>query len=336
MNMRAYSLIGILALVFAFMTSCGQEEVPETAVPPVPLSIEQQRLEAIGHLDSTSLWILTRPEDMAGHDGLDTLTAEAWILVEASRGLVISEKNADQRMYPASLTKMMTCLLALEHGHLDDTIRLARDVFVTTDCHVRPGDSYVARDLLNEMMLLSDNVAAYALAAHAAGDTLAFFDMMNRKADYLGMKATHFANANGMPNDSNYSTARDLLRLARYAMCDTLFASIVGTPFLDIPLTDGRHQPCKNTNVLLENYEGCFGIKTGYTRKAGACLASAATRDGITLYLILLKSRNYATRFPESALLLDYGFSVIDGYRWRQLLMGPMLQTMEGLKRLRR
>ena len=335
MNIRAYSVVGIIALVLAFMTSCGQEEVAETAAPPVPLSIEQQRLEAIGRLDSTSLWILTRPEDMAGHDGLDTLTAEAWLLVESSRGLVISEKNADQRMYPASLTKMMTCLLALEQGHLDDTVKVTRDLFVTTDCHVRPGDSYVAKDLLNEMMLMSDNVGAYILAAHAGGDTLTFFDMMNRKADYLGMGATHFANANGLPNDSNYSTARDLMRLARYAMCDTLFASIVGTPFLDVPLTDGRHQPCKNTNILLENYEGCFGIKTGYTRKAGWCLASAATRNGVTLFLILLKSQNYAKRYEESALLLDYGFGVIDHYRWQRLLMAPVLQAMEGLKHLR-
>lgn len=334
--MNTHLKSALMAVCAVALVACGGRRLEVAEPAPVPLSQEEQRLLDCSRLDSVSLWTLADSAAMPGRDGLDTLTAEAWILVEASRGLVISEKNADQRMYPASLTKMMTCLLALEHGHLDDTIRLTRDVFVTTDCHVRPGDSYVARDLLNEMMLLSDNVAAYALAAHAAGDTLAFFDMMNRKADYLGMKATHFANANGMPNDSNYSTARDLLRLARYAMCDTLFASIVGTPFLDIPLTDGRHQPCKNTNVLLENYEGCFGIKTGYTRKAGACLASAATRDGITLYLILLKSRNYATRFPESALLLDYGFSVIDGYRWRQLLMGPVLQAMEGLRCLRR
>ena len=94
-------------------------------------------------------------------------------------------------------------------------------------------------------------------------------------------------------------------------MSNPSFADIVGMPFMDIPLLDGRHLPCQNTNLLLEKYEGCIGVKTGYTRQAGYCLASAATREGRTLYLVLLGSRSMATRFTESALLLDYGFDKI-------------------------
>ena len=97
-------------------------------------------------------------------------------------------------------------------------------------------------------------------------------------------------------------------------MRDSLFAQIVGTKEKDVHLTDGRHMPCRNTNVLLTTYDGCIGIKTGFTRQAGNCLASAATRNGTTLYLVLLNSRSMSSRFKESALLLDYGFKVMQAY----------------------
>lgn len=164
------------------------------------------------------------------------------------------------------------------------------------------------------MMLQSDNDAAYAIAKHISGDTLSFCDMMNEKAAYLGMTNTHFVNPNGMPAPDNFSTANDLIRLARYAMRDSMFAEIVGTTEKSVPLIDGRHMDCRNTNALLFSYEGCFGIKTGYTRQAGNCLASAATRDGTTLYLVLLHSRSIRSRFTESAILLDYGFRVMQTY----------------------
>jgi D-alanyl-D-alanine carboxypeptidase len=132
------------------------------------------------------------------------------------------------------------------------------------------------------------------------------------------MDSTHFANPNGMPNDSTYSTAHDLLVLARYCMRDTAFAKIVGSPLIDVPLIDGRHIACQNTNLLLGKYDGCIGVKTGYTRQAGSCLASAATRNGITLHLVLLKSRSRSSRFSESATLLDYGFRVAEAMRKAQ------------------
>ena len=173
-------------------------------------------------------------------------------------------------------------------------------------------------NLIYEMMMLSDNDAAYAIAKHIGGDTLTFCNMMNEKAAYLGMINTHFANPNGMPNFQNYSTAKDMMTLVRYCMADSAFAQIVGTASKDISLIDKRHLPCKNTNVLLEKYDGCIGIKTGYTKLAGYCLASAARRGDTTLFLILLNSKSLASRFTESALLLDYGFNVMTAYREHQ------------------
>ena len=279
----------------------------------VPLTPEEQRLQRITHLD-TSLTDRVLPDTIPGFDRLAELSAEAWMLVDDSTGLVISQKNAGEKRFMASLTKMMTCLLALENGNMSDTVCILPADCPTRDSRVKAGDSYKLADLVREMMLVSDNNAACAVARHVGGDTLSFCQMMNGKAHYLGMDSTRFANPNGMPNDSNYSCARDLVRLTRYCMADSVFANIVGTAEADLPLTDGRHLPCLNTNQLLTTYAGCIGIKTGYTRQASGCLACAATRDGTTLHLVLLGSRGRVARFSESAVLLDFGFRVMKAY----------------------
>lgn len=275
---------------------------------------EQARLNKISIIDTISLRQVLNPDSIEGRSKLDSLTAEAWMLVDDSTGIVISERCGFERRYIASITKMMTALLALEKGNLSDSIDITEDVYVNRDSRVRLGDGYVMNELVYEMMMISDNDAAYALAKHVAGDTLRFYEMMNQKALYLGMDSTHFANPNGMPNPNNYSSPADLIKLARYAMRDSMFAAIVGTAERDIPLIDGRHMACRNSNALLHTYEGCIGIKTGFTNQAGYCLASAATRQGHTLVLVLLHSRKHATRFTESAALLDYGFRVMEAY----------------------
>ena len=250
-------------------------------------------------------------DTVSGRNSLDTVTAESWLLVDATTGYPICGKDWNRRLPPASLTKMMTCILALEQGEdkMDDTIRITEDVYVAKNSRVRLNDTYLMKNLLMEMMMLSDNDAAFAIAKHIAGDTLKFCKMMNRKARELNMTCTHFANPNGIPNNKNYSTAQDLIRLITYCMRDPCFARIVGTLEADIPLADGRHLPCKNTNRLLEEYEGCIGVKTGFINASGGCLAVAARRDGVTLYLVMLKSR-YGRRFSEAPIILDFGFNV--------------------------
>lgn len=308
--MKNHMVYGLL-LIVAAVVSCTSGDATGGRM----LSPEQERLERINRIDSTSLSEVIKLDSIEGYEQLSSLTADAWMLIDDSTGCIISEKNADELRHMASITKMMTCLLALENGQMGDTIEITQDVYVAKDSRVKLGDKYEMRHLIDEMMLISDNDAAYALAKHIGGDTLRFYDMMNEKAEYLGMTHTHFANPNGVPNPNNYSTASDLIRLSRYCMRDSLFAAIVGTVEKDVPLLDGRHMPCRNTNALLKTYEGCMGIKTGFTRQAGNCLASAASRDGVTLYLVLLNSRSMSTRFTESALLLDYGFNVMKAYR---------------------
>ena len=302
-----------LLLIVATIVSCTSSD----SLGGRMLSPEQERLARINMIDSTSLSEVVNLDSIEGFEQLSSLTADVWMLIDDSTGCIISEKNADEQRPMASITKMMTCLLALENGQMNDTIEITQDVYIAKDSRVKLGDKYTMRHLIDEMMLLSDNDAAYALAKHIGGDTLKFCDMMNEKAVYLGMTHTHFANPNGMPNLNNYSTASDLVRLSRYCMRDSLFAAIVGTVEKDVPLLDGRHMPCRNTNALLKTYEGCLGIKTGFTRLAGNCLASAATRNGTTLYLVLLNSRSMSSRFTESAILLDYGFNVMKTYGLR-------------------
>ena len=302
--------IAIIMMLAAGLASCGLGKDPEPPKTP-----EQIRLEEISRMDTTELLMRVNPDTIEGHTKLDSLSAEAWMLIDDSTGMVITAKNAYERRYMASITKMMTALLALENGTMTDTIEITRDVYINMDSRVRIGHAFLMEDLITEMMMISDNDAAYALAKHVAGDTLNFYDMMNRKAMYLGMDSTHFANPNGMPNDNNFSSAADLIKLARYCMRDSAFAAIVGTAEKKIPMIDGRHLDCRNSNALIHTYEGCTGIKTGFTRQAGYCLASQATRDGITLTLVLLNSRSFRSRFVESAAILDYGFRVMQAYK---------------------
>ena len=303
-------IIAFLLLSLCCLTACNTGR----SGGATPLTPEQERLSHINMIDSVTLPSLLHLDSIEGRDKLESISAEAWMLVDDNTGFVISQKYANEPAFMASLTKMMTCLLALENGNMSDTVKITEDVFIARDSRVRLGDGYVMSHLIDEMMLVSDNDAAYALAKQIGGDTLTFCEMMNEKAAYLGMTNTHFANPNGMPNFENYSSASDLIRLSRYCMRDSSFAQIVGSKEKDIRLTDGRHMPCRNTNVLLTTYEGCIGIKTGFTRQAGNCLASAVTRGGITLYLVLLNSRSMSSRFTESAILLDYGFNVMKAY----------------------
>lgn len=300
----------LLALLLS-MTACHNDGKAVT----VALTPEQELLAEINNIDSVTFQTIVNPDSLEGFDKLSTLSAESWMLIDDSTGMVISQKYANEPQYMASLTKMMTCLLALENGNMADTVEITKDVFINRNSRVRLGERYLLGNLIYEMMLQSDNDAAYAIAKHLAGDTLKFCEIMNEKAAYIGMSNTHFANPNGMPNINNYSTACDLIRLARYSMRDSAFATVVGTAYKDVPLVDGRHMACYNTNVLLNKYQGCIGIKTGFTRQAGNCLASAATRDGITLYLILLNSRSRSSRFNESAILFDYGFKAMKAFR---------------------
>ena len=246
-----------------------------------------------------------------------SMTADAAILMNARTGEVLYEKNGDKREYPASMTKMMTCILSVESGRADLAVTItpfAADVETT---RVRPGEQARLRDLTRQMMLISDNGAALAIAETLGGSEEQFAAMMNRKAREIGAFHTHFVNPNGMPDADHYSTAHDIALIAAYGLRNPEFRKIVGTKSSTIYYLQpaGYKTYCENTNALLYSYPGCTGLKTGWTRAAGGCLAASAMRGDTELIAVVMHSDDEETRASEAAALLDYGFSALAGGR---------------------
>lgn len=242
------------------------------------------------------------------------ITADAAIVVDTGSGRVLYEKNADQREYPASMTKMMTCLLAIESGRLGSIVEVSPNAADVESTRMRPGDQVRMQDLITQMMLISDNGAATAVGEALGGGDIAYFaERMNRRAASLGMTNTHFVNANGMPDIAHYSTARDMEKLAAEAFQNKTFRKIVGTESANIYYIRpaGRVEYCVNTNELLGTYDGMVGGKTGWTNAARGCLTVAADRDSHELIAVVMHSDDDESRFLEVAALLDYGFAQI-------------------------
>lgn len=270
--------------------------------------------------------------------GADSIVAETAILIDANTGSVLFEKNADRAMYPASTTKIMTCLLALEYGHLDDVITIPQEAAdVPKDSSLMPvtvGEEMTMRDLLYGLMLHSGNDSANAIAALVGGSVDAFVEKMNARAAQIGMSGTHYANAHGYHADDHYTTARDMALLAQEAMCNETFREIVNTPGYIIEPTNKRSERLKmvNSNLMLLSgseyyYEDVIGIKTGYTGAAGQTFVFAAERDGAFLIGVVMKTadnKDAAQRWIDTAALLDYGFSRYRSFSFAELYnMGP-------------
>lgn len=241
------------------------------------------------------------------------VTAQAYIVVEASTGRVLAEKDADAQHYPASMTKMMTAILSLEHLSPDDTIAIGQDAATTEDSALNfaAGDVFQRDQLVGGMLLVSDNGAAVALADRLGGGIPQFADMMNDKASELGMTNTHFANPNGLTNPQHYSTARDMMKLARYAMENPTFRHMVGTKKAQVHWLQPANKVimAENTNELLGVYPGMKGIKTGWTMASGGCLAAEAKQNGVDLLVVLMQTPTMEDRFTDAKALLDYGFA---------------------------
>lgn len=239
--------------------------------------------------------------------------AQSYILVEASTGRVILEKDADVLKYPASMTKMMTAVLALEKLQPETQISILDDAANTEDCPLgfSQGDVFTRDELVGGMLLVSDNGAAVALADRVDGSVPAFAKRMNERAAVLGMKHTHFENPNGLTVPTHYSTARDMMILARYAMENKMFRNMVARKTADVHWLSpaGKHLRAENTNALLGSYPGAIGVKTGWTGESGGCLAAEAERDGTDLLVVLMASPTEGGRFTDARTLLDYGFS---------------------------
>ena len=230
-------------------------------------------------------------------------SAAAAILMDADSGRVLYEQNADEQMLIASTTKVLTALVAIEHGVLSDTVKVSREAAHTegSSMYLKEGEELTLETLLYGLLLCSGNDAAVAIADHVGGSQAGFVKLMNEKAGDLGMTASSFANPNGLDAEGHYSTARDMARLACAAVENETLLRIASTRSIII---GGRTM--RNHNKLLTFTEGCIGLKTGYTKAAGRTLVSCAERGGQRLVAVTLQDGN---DWADHAALYDYGFS---------------------------
>lgn len=236
------------------------------------------------------------------------INASAAVLIDAGTGETIYEKNSHIQMAPASTTKIMTAIIAIEQGELDREVKISAHAAAIpgSSMRLRRGEKYSLHQLLYGLLLSSGNDAATAIAEYIAGSELKFAGLMNQKAKDLGMADTQFKNASGLPAEGHYSTACDLAILARYALKNPVFAAIVQTKFTSVPVSRSKAKKSLiNHNKLLWQYPYTTGIKTGYTRKAGRCLVASATQKETSLISVVLKS---GTMYNDSINLFNFGF----------------------------
>ena len=242
-------------------------------------------------------------------DAPETLSPSV-ILMEESTGTILYEKNMDEAHYPASITKIMTTLLALENGNLSDMVTFSDDAINNTE------GSGIARDYGEQMtleqclygvMLESANECAYAVAEHiGGGDVSKFVNMMNEKAKAIGAVHSHFANPNGLTNPDHYTTAEDMALISAYAMKNPDFRDVVKRKTYPMTYRNGIYRNVENRNEFLSSgYPGANGIKTGMTEAAGDCLVASAERDG---RLVIVTLYNDPNRWNDTKAWLDYGF----------------------------
>ncbi|MDU4962113.1 MAG: D-alanyl-D-alanine carboxypeptidase family protein [Sporomusaceae bacterium] len=254
------------------------------------------------------------------------LTAKSAVLIEASTGKILYERRSQERRPPASTTKIMTLITALEHGNLDETVTASELASQTegSTLWLAPGEQLKMLDLLYGVMLVSGNDATVAVAEHISGTVSNFAGLMNAKAKAIGALDTHFTNSSGLPDPQHYSTARDLAYIAAYGYKNPLFVRIVTAERHTMPWAGKDHdREIFNENKLLWQYEGANGVKTGYTDAAGRCLVSAAKRNGVQLIAVVLDSD---FMWSDSIALLDYGFSRVRPQTYFQ--QGDVVRTV--------
>ncbi len=243
-----------------------------------------------------------------------TVSGQSGVLMD-QYGQVLYQKDADRRMPMASTTKIMTALVAIEAmeaGEVPPTVKIAPAAVGVegSSVYLMAGEEMEFTTLLYALMLESANDAATAIAIAIDGSVARFAERMNAKAKALGLSDTHFVNPHGLDDEAHYTTARELATITRAALANERFAAIVATGRYTAPVKGSEEERIRlfvNHNRLLREYEGCIGVKTGFTKRCGRCLVSAAKREGLTLIAVTL---NAPDDWRDHRALLDYGFSL--------------------------
>ena len=232
-----------------------------------------------------------------------TLYSDAAILIDSATGKVLAEKNSNEKMYPASTTKILTAIIALENCKLEDKITASYDAVMSipvgySNAAIQPDETLSLEELLNLFLIHSANEVGMILAEHISGSVENFANLMNQKATEIGCKNTHFTNPSGIHNEEHYSTAYDMALIAQYCMKNETFRSIVSKPSCEVAATDKyEDRYFVNTNDLIRPssqyyYEYAIGIKTGFTSQAKNCLIAASKKDNMVLLAMLYNNED--------------------------------------------
>ena len=257
-------------------------------------------------------------------------SARAAVIMDVNSSRILYSKNMDEKLAMASTTKIMTTLVAIESGRLEEEVTVSRNASYTggSSVYLREGEKHTVRDLLYAIMLRSGNDAAVAVAEHIGGSVEGFAELMNEKAREIGASDTHFANPHGLDTGEHYTTAHDLALITSYALRNPVFADIVSSKKKVIKGPPGENwdRVMINKNKMLWQFEGGDGVKTGFTNKAGRCLVSSATRDGMRLVCVVL---NCGPMWEDSSSLLEAAFK---DYSSRKIVEGDSIFKVVGVR----
>ncbi|MFW5433214.1 D-alanyl-D-alanine carboxypeptidase family protein [Paenibacillus apiarius] len=265
---------------------------------------------------------------------LPSTHAKAAALIDVQTGRLLFSHNGDAILPMASTTKIMTAIVAIEHGRLSDKVKTSGKAFAKegSSIYLRLGEEMSLNHLLYGLMLRSGNDAAVAIAEHVGGSEEGFVYMMNEKARMLGLEHTQFRNPHGLDAAGHYTTANELAQLSAYALHNSTFRDIVRTQVKTAPNPHEKWDyKWTNKNKMLRLYEGADGVKTGYTSRALRCLVSSATRDGQQLVAVTLNDSN---DWADHSRLLDYGFQAFPMtplVQKGQRIEGSSLETSRGV-----
>ncbi len=251
-----------------------------------------------------------------------SVEAQAAILIDAGTGRVLWEKNSRSTLSMASTTKIMTAIITLERGNLDEIVTVSRRAAIApkVKMYLAAGEKIPLKGLLHALMLQSSNDAAVAIAEHIGGTVENFGQMMTQKAQNIGALDTSFITPNGLDAENHYSTAYDLAVITRYALNNPEFVKLINTSYVDVE-SDKRVYSVTNKNRFLREFDGAIGVKTGFTNQAGHCFVGAAERDGMKLISVVLASgwgeKGKEQKWVDTKRLMSYGFAA---YKVQQLV----------------
>lgn len=249
-----------------------------------------------------------QPEVLPPPSPPPAISAQTAIMVEANTGEILYEKNADQKAYPASITKIMTALLAIENGNLDKKVKVSENASGVegSSIYLETGEKIPLRDLVYGLMLRSGNDAAIAIAEEIGGSTQNFVFMMNKKARELGAYNTHFVNPNGLHDPEHYTTARDMALISMAAMKNPEFKKVAAAKTWVADRGEGKYNYFYNKNKVIYQYDGGTGIKIGFTKAAGRTLVASSERDGMELICVVMNAPDW---FQDTYKLMDYAYN---------------------------